>query len=287
MYCGIIDGNYAQDQHARLSERPWLVDFDLLRMHPLANNFGMGSTQMFYKMGWCPTNLSERVDRFLAATVAFGHQGFFLKNTPEWEEHSYFMVLGTARHYCMANAREIRYADAKGCLLDTSAAIASGAFRRSQVTVLYDDGTRVAANGSTNEAMSVEWKGGRLVLAPNGFCAASGDGTAWAVSGAKRGDGHRLDIAVAPDYVYLNAHGKLSVSPQGGTDGRMYRLMEKNGTEEVFLAKGTVFILPYEAKSVTALDEDGNAFGAVAFRTENGQTRLVPRKGATSYRVTK
>ena len=53
MYCGLDDGNFAQDQGARLDVNPWLVDFDLLRMHPLANNFGMLMlgymiTRMFY-----------------------------------------------------------------------------------------------------------------------------------------------------------------------------------------------------------------------------------------------
>ena len=287
MYCGIIDGNYAQDQHARLSERPWLVDFDLLRMHPLANNFGMGSTHMFYQKWWKPSDPVARRDRFLAATVAFGHQGFFLRGNDEDEEHSYFMILGVARRYCMANAKEIRYADGKGNLLDTSAAIASGAFRRSQVAVLYDDGTRTAANGSTNEEMSVEWKGGRIVLAPNGFCAEAGDGSAWVVSGAKRDDGGRLDVAVAPDYVYLNAYGKYAESPQGGTDGRMYRLVADDGTEEVFLAKGGKFVLPYEAASVVSLDEGGNANGAAEFSVEGGRTCIVPREGAVSYRVSR
>ena len=42
-YCGLTDGNYGQDQAAQLSENPWLVDFDLRKLHPLCCNFGMGN----------------------------------------------------------------------------------------------------------------------------------------------------------------------------------------------------------------------------------------------------
>ena len=47
-YCGLTDGNYGQDQAGQLATSPWLVDFDLLKMHPLCCNFGMGSPDMFY-----------------------------------------------------------------------------------------------------------------------------------------------------------------------------------------------------------------------------------------------
>ena len=285
LYCGIVDGNYAQDQKARLFEEPWLVDFDLLRLHPLCNNFGMGYPAMFYPKTYkVPSRIAWR-DRFLAATVAFGHQGFFMKGNPEDEDQSYFMLLGTGRHYCKADAQEIRYADADGKLHDTSDAVVSGVYRRSQVVVRYTDGTVTAANGSTKETMQVEVAGRRMVLSPNGWCAFAGDGTAWAVSGEVRKDGKRLDISVAPDYTYLNAYGKFSDSPYGGTDGRMYRLVKKDGTEEVFLRSGKTFVLPYAAKSITALDAVGKEIGPVPFEVKDGCTWLKSQKNATSYRV--
>ena len=287
LYCGLVDGNYGQDQKARLPVEPWLVDFDLRRMHPLCNNFGMGSPRMFYEQGGAPTNAVERLDRFLAATVAFGHQGFFVKDNKESEEQSYFMLLGTGRHYCKADAKEIRYADAAGRLLNTTDAVASGAYRRSQVVVRYTDGTVTAANGSTNEAMSVEIAGRRVVLPPNGYLARAGDGSACVVSGAAWAGGGRLDVSVAPDYAYLNARGKKADTPFGGTDGRMYRLIGTDGTDEVFLCAGTAFSLPYAAVSVTARDEAGGDIGPAPFATGDGRTRLAPMKGAFSFRVKK
>ncbi len=287
MYCGLDDGNYAQDRHYRLDVNPWLVDFDLRRLHPLANNFGMGYPSMFYPRDWKPPSHDAWIDRFLAATVAFGHQGYFMRGSSYDEEQSYFMLIGTGRHYCKANAQDIRYADAGGNLLDTSAAVASGVYRRSQVAVRYTDGTQTAANGSMKHSMAFPWKGGWLVLPPNGFFAQAGDGSACVVSGAEWDGGKRLDLSVSPEYVYLNAHGSRAVTPFGGTDGRMYRLMESAGREEVFLRKGTVFFLPYAAVSVTALDEAGKEIGPAPFAVEAGRTILKPLVGAFSYRVAK
>jgi hypothetical protein len=287
MYCGLADGNYAQDQPYRPADNPWLVDFDLRRMHPLANNFGMGSPDMFYPRNSRPADKDAWIDRFLAATIAFGHPGFFIKGDHANEEQSYFMLIGTGRHYCKADVEEIRYADAAGNLLDTSAAVASGIYRRSQMAVKYTDGTQTASNGSKDRNMAFRRDGRWLVLPPNGFFALAGDGSACVVSGAKWRDGERLDLSVAPEYAYLNAHGARAVTPFGGTDGRMYRLLNNDGTDEVFLCKGSFFMLPYTAESVTALDEAGKEIGPAPFTVEAGQTRLAPMKGAFSYRVSK
>ena len=287
MYCGLADGNYAQDQTYLPAMNPWLVDFDLLRLHPLANNFGMGSPDMFYPRKSRPADRDAWIDRFLAATVAFGHPGFFVKGDPANEDQSYFMLIGTGRHYCKADAKEIRYADAAGNLLDTSAAVASGIYRRSQVAVKYTDGTQTAANGSADRPMAFKWNGRWLVLPPNGFFAHAGDGSACVVSGAMWKDGGRLDLSVAPEYAYFNAHGTRAVTPFGGTDGRMYRLLNGDGMDEVFLCKGSFFMLPYVAVSVTALDEAGKEIGPASFTVEAGRTLLARTKGAFSYRVAK
>jgi hypothetical protein len=288
MYCGLDDGSWAQDQPYRLHVNPWLVDFDLLRIHPLSNNIGMGDPySTFYPYGWKSPNHNVWIDRFLAATVAFGHQGFLLKGSPEDEDQSYFMLIGTARHYCKADVKDIRYVDADGNLLDTSTAVATDVYRRSQVTVLYNDGSRTAANGSMTDRMTFPWKNKRIVFQPNGFFALSGDGSACTVSGAVRESGNRTDLSVSPEYAYINAYGKYAITPFGGTNGRMYRLISPDGTDEVFLRKGTRFLLPYAAVSVTALDEVGKEIGSVPFAVKAGMTDLKPVKGAFSYRVVK
>ena len=55
--------------------QPWLVDFDLKRMHPLCCNFGMGAPYMFYGEEKNSKIRKEDpqawMDRFTAATLAF------------------------------------------------------------------------------------------------------------------------------------------------------------------------------------------------------------------------
>ena len=97
MYCGLTDGNYAQDQNYRISDNPWLVDFDLLRLHPLCCNFGMGNLDMFYPGKSAPADPAVAADRFLAATVAFGHPGYLMHGANK--ERSYFMVQQLAARY--------------------------------------------------------------------------------------------------------------------------------------------------------------------------------------------
>ena len=222
MYCGLTDGNYAQDQSYNISVNPWLVDFDLLRLHPLCCNFGMGDVGMFYPGKSAPTDESERIDRFLAATVAFGHPGYLVHGARN-EDRSYFMVQALAAKYTQAEAREIRYLDADGTAYDTSAAVARGVFRRSQVTVRYSDGTFVAANGSKTEPMRVR---SDLWLPPNGYCGWSGDGSVLVYSGLA--DGHRVDYARAPDYVYMDGRGVETAFPGGRTKGPTVRLRERD-----------------------------------------------------------
>ena len=69
-YCGLTDGNYAQDQRYNLRDKPWLVDFDLLKMHDLCCNFGVGNISMFFgrkaDLGRSPEEIRDTLDRFLA-----------------------------------------------------------------------------------------------------------------------------------------------------------------------------------------------------------------------------
>ena len=96
-YCGLTDGNYAQDQRYNLRDKPWLVDFDLLKMHDLCCNFGVGNISMFYgrkaDLGRSSEEIRDTLDRFLAATLAFGHPGFLLRaGGVESSMRSYYML---------------------------------------------------------------------------------------------------------------------------------------------------------------------------------------------------
>ncbi len=221
MYCGLTDGNYAQDMNYDLHAKPWLVDFDLLRLHPLCCNFGMGSPDMFYATTRAPTNAYEKIDRFLAATVAFGHPGFLLKEEAE-QNRSYFMIQALAARYTQTDATEIRYLDKKGTAYTTEDALANEVYLRSQVTVRYADGTFVAANGSLTEVMKLP---NGLVLPPSGYCGWTADGAVFVYSGLL--DGHRVDYAQSPDYIYMDGRGVATTFPAGTATNVVIRLREK------------------------------------------------------------
>ncbi len=297
LYCGLDDGNFAQDQGARLDESPWIVDFDLLRLHPLANNFGMGYPNMFYPKTAMPKDRRVMLDRFLTATIAFGHVGYFLTGRPDEEENGYWMLQSPAARYAKADVADIAYADADGRFMPTSRAIATGATDRSQVRVRYADGTVVTANGSAAgdwlalDARGGDPAGGRLLLPANGWFAETGDGEVVSVSASRPADASpsaapvRADACVSPRHVYLDGRGKWFETPFGATAGRLIRLVGTNWTDEVFIRHAREVVLPYAAVSAEMLDEAGAPIGSANVRVENGRTRLVADAKAFSYRV--
>ena len=221
-YCGLTDGNYGQDQAYRPAENPWLVDFDLRKLHGLCCNFGMGSPDMFYAgkppRQDTPEQKDAWLDRFLAATVAFGHPGFLaFEGGTHGALRSYYMLQQLHSRYCLASAEEIRYADANGHLLDTSAAVAAGAFARSQVVTRYSDGTVTAANGHRSERMRVRAYDRDLDLPPDGYCGWSADGSidVWS---RDCGSG-RADYADTPAYRYIDGRHRFVRTPKAAGNG--------------------------------------------------------------------
>ena len=306
MYAGLVDGNYAHDSHYGMSVNPWLVDFDLRRLHGLCANFGMGIPGQFYC--WWRTMDDEtdaltpartRLDRFLTATLAFGHPGYLTEGGgyefPACEEEllrSYYLVQGIARAYTRVAADEIRYGGAEGRLYSTSDAIQNGAYRRSQVFVRYADGTLVAANGSRTAKFTVKAFGDPMTLRPNGWCAVSGDGKRGSVS---NGDGtNRVEVAWSDEYVFFNGCGNANPSgcgvraaPTGlRSNGIVVLLAEENGVREAVVGAGATWVeLPFAAKTVEGLDEARQTTGTVAFEVKDGVTRFAVRAGDVSYRV--
>ncbi len=285
-YCGLTDGNYGQDQVARLNENPWLVDFDLRKLHPLCCNFGMGNPGMFFghkeRLGDTPEERDARLDRFLAATLAFGHTGFLIReggisNTVR----SYFTVQQIHKHYAQQTAEEIRYADAKGNLLDTSEAVASGAFERSQVQTRYCDGLTVMVNGHPLE----NWRTAGLVLPPNGWCVRGTPDLPLSAFSALI-DGHRVDYVDSSAYLYADGRGRFTRFEKVATGGQVIAHKRNDGTFEVIPVDGcTDFGVSLDGRTATAvaLDIDGIEMRPAETRFSRGLVYVVPVAGAFSY----
>ncbi len=288
-YCGLTDGNYGQDQAYRPAENPWLVDFDLRKLHGLCCNFGMGSPDMFYAgkspRQDTPEQKDAWLDRFLAATVAFGHPGFLVyEGGTASALRSYYMLQQLHSHYCLASAVEIRYADAQGRLLDTSAAVAAGAFARSQVVTRYSDGTVTAANGHRSERMRVRAYDRDLDLPPNGYCGWSADGSldVW----SRDSGGGRADYADTPAYLYIDGRHRFARAAKAAGNGiGICRILP--GGYEILLHERAECGFAIPAGAAMALATDGRELGPARLRKARGLTYVVPVDGAFSYRLTK
>ena len=310
VYAGLSDGDFARDDDyfsgvfsSRPDERwdmPWIVDYDLRRIHPL--NCCVGTMARNFYGRHKPSDPDEYTDRYLAYLLAFGHatvfhNGFFMRDNSlivddRLELRLYYMSLAIAGRTTQAGAKEIRYGDGGGALLDTARAIATGAVGLNHIKVTYDDGSVVAVNGDRERPFSLDWRGRRITLGPNCSIARSGDGVK-VYSGFV--DGHRADLSVSPDYVYLDGRGKFVSFDEGGSDGMLIRLaypavVEKPlaaGEEDVILRNATVAELPYAAAKIVAMDEGGVAFREIAPEIRSGRTVLHPVDSAVSFRVTR
>jgi len=285
-YCGLTDGNYGQDQRYKPAVNPWLVDFDLRKMHDLCCNFGMGNPGMFYgrghSLGRTRAEIDASIDRFLAATVAFGHTGFLayeggLQNALR----SYYMLQQLHSEYALASAREIRYANAEGKLLDSSAALATGAYKRSQIVTRYSNGCVTVANGHTTEPMTVDAYGRRVELPPNGYAGWMPDGSIEVFSGLK--DGHRGDYAATPAYLYVDGRGKfLRFEKAAGNGIGICRILPE-GKFEIIPYQGAECGFAVAGASAVALDKENKQIGPAQVRVSRGLTYVMPVEGAFSY----
>ncbi len=287
-YCGLTDGNYAQDQSYRISENPWLVDFDLRCLHDLCCNFGMGSQDMFYPGKSAPEDRNVAVDRFLAATVAFGHPGFLLY-TRDYELRSYYMIQALACHYTQASVKDIRYMGADGALDTTSTALRKGSYERSQVVNRYDNGTLTVVNGSPTERMRLTLPPAQnrqetaLDLPPNGYWGCNGDGSVRLFSGDV--NGHRADLSLSPDYLYMDGRGIFTRWPEGASAGAAIMLTLPDNFVEILLHKCDEAGFAGTFVDAAAFDEDRNFLGAASIRHARGLSYILPVKGAFSYKV--
>jgi hypothetical protein len=287
-YVGLTDGNYGQDQNYHPAENPWLVDFDLRQIHPLCCNFGMGSPDMFYAGVPQPHDTPEQreaeVDRFLAATVAFGHPGFLLDGGDfPHALRSYYLLQQLHSRYCLADADQILYLDANGRLLDTSRAVASGAFKRSQVVTRYSDGTVTAANGSRTERLRAEAFGRKLDLPPNGYAGWTSDGAIDVFSGDAQG--RRCDYAATPAYLYVDGRGAVARFPKAAGNGLGVCRILPNNQYEIILFQNADCGFAVTAVSAVALDQQNHELGPAQLRLKDGLTYVTPVKGAFSYRL--
>lgn len=314
LYAGLTDGNYGQPR-MNPEKDPWIVDFNLKRIHPLECDFGMGNVGMFAPDRG-PDFRETMADWFVAAELAFGNSPYLIDEYlwerpschgpcyvgPKTKEtfeaglpvllNSYFMALPLAKRYTLVEAVEIRYADARGRLFGTSDAIRNGAVGRNQIAVTYSDGTVIVANGSLTDKMDVTVEGRRVTLPPTGYAGWTKDGQIDMVS--SDAGGARTDYCAASDVIYLNTRrsGFRTFAKACGDGIAVCRLDQDGSWELIPITGGRFgFDIPGLDKidkarlTATALSEDGREVGTAEILRDGKFISVRPVQSAFSYRI--
>lgn len=178
-WSGLLDGVEAQFgvgwPGSAGQTAPLMVDFDLLKIHPLQFNHGMG----YYERWWSNPNWSalppmEVMDQYRIQEVIYGHAGFLggatYSDVPlAWLEHHLLFPV-TAR-YATALPVNIQY-QMKGRWVDSTQAAKAGIWNRVRVT--YNNGLTVIANNDPEPLHE-----NSLTLPQYGWSANGAGVTAW------------------------------------------------------------------------------------------------------------
>jgi hypothetical protein len=187
---------------------PLAVDFDLLKIHPLQFNHGMGYYSRWwpsesYHTNWGGPAPMVVLDRYRMQEVAYGHAGFLdgsvYANTPvAWLEHH--LLSPVTGRYATSRPSEILY-EADGAWLDsTAAAKLDRPYNWERARVRYENGLTVTANSSTNALATGRW------LLPEFGWVAEGAGVA---AGTTLRAGVVTDFADTGNTVFVNARSAM------------------------------------------------------------------------------
>lgn len=202
-YSGLLDGVEAQQGAGSVAMNldnalPLFVDFDVLRIHPLQVNHGMG-----YYSRWTSAATSSmttaQMDAYRMQEIAFGHAPFLGKGT--WNDVSrafveFNLVTPVAANYGTALAHAIRY-KIDGVWVSSSVAALSGQFSQLQVT--YNNGLTIVANAG---ATPLIWNS--LTIPQSGWAAKSADLLAYTAQCGST----ICDYAQTPTSIFANARNQ-------------------------------------------------------------------------------
>ena len=200
-WSGALDGVEAQFgvgwPWAQGMSAPLMVDFDLLKIHPVQFNHGMGYYERWWdKVNWSAVPPMVVLDQYRMQEVAYGHAGFLSGTTWNvlplaWLEH-HLLTPVTAR-YASAKPVEISYRIRNHWVDGTHAAKAR---EWDQVRVRYDSGLTVVANNARNPL-----KVGKHLLPQFGWLAEGAGVTAYTAMQ----EGIMVDYAETTDNIFANA----------------------------------------------------------------------------------
>jgi len=286
LYAGLHDGSDAQIASPQPHREPFLVDFDLLKVHPKEMDAGMSWLSRYVRDQAAADELGgweAAQDHFNAATLAFGHQATFTDLSFRGyraDIKTYYLIQPLQTLYAMRPVTGILYHDpGQGDrMLSTSDAIRSGAYRESQVQVTYDTGLTVRVNGSLKAGWTVSAEGVPYDLPPSGFVC-TGPGLVLSYSALV--NGARVDYCSAGAVRFVDTRGRKQRLREFETDGAAI-LRSLNDTTWGVWPLGDITVLRVDAGglkltaplSIAAFDEAGTLLRRVEAPLENGLVTL-------------
>jgi len=272
-FAGLVDGNYAQMGIPDAPNHPLLLEFDLLRLHPLEADISMIP-------GWV---WGHGLYDCQAHTIAYGHIGF-LPFTDLAEAGRYYYTMQQLQYrYVMVPVREILYHKG-GRYMDITQALKTGANAAKQVVVRYANGLEVAVNCNPQERWVVELGGKQYDLSPFGWAARDGQGFE---EYSTEIEGARVNFVRSPEYLFADGGGQWRDFGPVATDGAVaVRKTPRGGPEVLVISKPTrLAIEAGEGAQVEALDEDESPLGAPAVVREGRRLVFSHVEGAASYLI--
>lgn len=183
-------------------DAPLDVDFDLLKIHPLQFNHGMGYLGRWWPQGYEASLAGQPptvvLDQYRMQEVAYGHAGYIeasrISVPAAWLE--YLLLGAVAARYATTAPVEILY-ESGGAWLDATAMAKLGdRVTKNRVRVRYDNGLTLTANGASDTLAVGSWS-----LPQYGWIAEG--------AGAKVGtvlrDAIVTDFADVGDWLFVNA----------------------------------------------------------------------------------
>jgi hypothetical protein len=297
LYAGLDSGSYGWVYtDVNLLTHPLDVSFRLMKIHPLHCDYGMGYTYRYLSQldaGWLNSpRKREYVDLFLSTTIAYGNMGWLVKDFEgsqpfgiEAMARSYYMMQQLQQQYAFSPPKLIEYANRKGEYLNPSQAHATGAIADSRLRVLYENGTHVYVNRSSDGVWVVKDSAGNAVeVPPSGWLAFNPKNGFYELSANV--NGRRIDYVKALEFEFLDGRGYWTEQGSLGSTGSVALRQKTGGGLELIDIYGNDRIL-FEGRQdgvLMAYDPEDKNLGKVDLRAiRAGWYEFTPLAGARRY----
>ena len=277
LYAGLVTGNYGWCYtNYNLLEEPLNVAFDLLKIHPLETDYGLGSFDYYLNSldpNWSKSSKRDwYIDRVMASTIAYGHNGFLYDNIAEVDimARSYYMMQQLQQRYCMVPPRKIEYADLAGKVMSVSEALATDIIRESRLHIIYENGLEIYVNGNgSSKSSNKNWSfrtsdGEQVELPPAGWYAYDPLIKLKEISGLILE--HRIDYVISPEYEFLDGRGQWTKIGNLAVSGAVVmRYLGNDRLEliDIYGNKQIGFKVNANNGQMMAYDEEGKCLGGV------------------------